>query len=215
MSLHDFTWPDPTWPNLTYLWTWPSSEPDQPRTLTGQCHEIFCFWFFYESISSQPQSIPLGPFPIFFQKSRRYSQLKVDHRCRWHRWQMKKIFNQKNFNNFVGTPVRYPEPPVCRRCRWYTKGILKGLGETDSWKKPEAKNLLTLSLKYTWHDLTSPGQAWASLILPVLNLTLLPCNHYYLTLPYSAPAFLGRFDWLTWVGWRSSLRHSDWLDPSP
>ncbi len=30
--------------------------------LKGQCHEIFCFWFFYESVSPQPQSIPLGPF---------------------------------------------------------------------------------------------------------------------------------------------------------
>ncbi len=25
-------------------------------------------------------------------------------------------------------------------------GILRGLGETDSWKKPEVKNLVTLSL---------------------------------------------------------------------
>jgi hypothetical protein len=33
--------------------------------LKGQCHEIFCFWFFYESIFPQPQSIPLGPFRIF------------------------------------------------------------------------------------------------------------------------------------------------------
>jgi hypothetical protein len=33
--------------------------------LKGQCHEIFCFWFFYESVSPQPQSIPLGPFRIF------------------------------------------------------------------------------------------------------------------------------------------------------
>ncbi len=37
----------------------------------------------------------------FFENSRRYSQLKVCHRCRWHRWQMEKIFNLKNFNNFV------------------------------------------------------------------------------------------------------------------
>jgi hypothetical protein len=32
--------------------------------LKGQCHEIFCFWFF-SSVSPQPQSIPLGPFRIF------------------------------------------------------------------------------------------------------------------------------------------------------
>ncbi len=55
---------------------------------------------------------------------------------------------------------------ICRRRLWYRwqfatgvvdtdgqpwaanipNGILRGLGETDSWKKPEAKNLVTLSL---------------------------------------------------------------------
>ncbi len=73
--------------------------------LKGQCHEIFCFWFF-SSISFPPApECPIRTVSIFFENSRRYSQLKVDHRCRWHRWQMKKIFNQKNFNNFVGTPL--------------------------------------------------------------------------------------------------------------
>ncbi len=33
--------------------------------LKGQCHEIFCFWFFHGSVSPQPQSIPLRPFRIF------------------------------------------------------------------------------------------------------------------------------------------------------
>jgi hypothetical protein len=33
--------------------------------LKGQCHEIFCFWFFHESVSPQPQSIPFRPFQIF------------------------------------------------------------------------------------------------------------------------------------------------------
>ncbi len=40
----------------------------------------------------------------FFENSRRYSQLKVCHRCQ-HRWQMEKTFNQNNFNNFVWTPL--------------------------------------------------------------------------------------------------------------
>jgi hypothetical protein len=44
---------------------------------------------------------PLRPFQIFFENSPRYSQLKVCHRCQWHRWQMEKIFNQKNVNNFI------------------------------------------------------------------------------------------------------------------
>ncbi len=33
--------------------------------LKGQCHEIFDFWFFCESVSPRPRSIPLGPFRIF------------------------------------------------------------------------------------------------------------------------------------------------------
>jgi hypothetical protein len=32
----------------------------------------------------------------FFEISQRYMQLKVHHWCRWHQWQMKKIFNHKN-----------------------------------------------------------------------------------------------------------------------
>jgi hypothetical protein len=34
-------------------------------SLKGQCHEIFCFCFFHESVSPQPQSIPFRPFRIF------------------------------------------------------------------------------------------------------------------------------------------------------
>ncbi len=33
-----------------------------------------------------------------------------------------------------------------RKNRNGPNGILRGLGETDSWKKPEVKNLVTLSL---------------------------------------------------------------------
>ncbi len=39
----------------------------------------------------------------FFQNSRRYSQLKVHYRWRWHRWQTEKIFNHKIFNYLVRT----------------------------------------------------------------------------------------------------------------
>jgi hypothetical protein len=75
------------------------------NSLKGQCHEIFCFWFF-SSISFPPApEYPIWTVSNFFENSWRYSQIKVDHLCRWHQWQMKKIFNQKNFNNFVGTPL--------------------------------------------------------------------------------------------------------------
>ncbi len=33
--------------------------------LKGQCPEIFCFSFFHESVSPQPQCIPLGLFQTF------------------------------------------------------------------------------------------------------------------------------------------------------
>ncbi len=141
----------------------------------------------------------------FFENSRRYSQLKVCHRCRWHRWLMEKIFNQKNFNNFVWSPlgsrgntyinfclqvhscvcslILFPFfcsmtpvanlPPVslipvaiCHRRRWHrwctlTCEYLREFSKKfemilmllpEAWgkaiheKKPEAKNLVTLSL---------------------------------------------------------------------
>ncbi len=34
------------------------------ESLKGQCHEIFDFKFFHESVSPKPLSIPLGPFRI-------------------------------------------------------------------------------------------------------------------------------------------------------
>ncbi len=57
--------------------------------LKGQCHEIFDFFFMNQ--------FPPSPWEYhfkFLENSRGYSQLKVHHRCRWHRWQMEKIFIQ-------------------------------------------------------------------------------------------------------------------------
>ncbi len=74
--------------------------------LKGQCHEIFCFLFF--SWTSFPQASEFTRYRAvsnFFENSRRYSQLKVCHRYQRHRWQMEKTFKQKNFNNFVLTPL--------------------------------------------------------------------------------------------------------------
>jgi hypothetical protein len=42
------------------------------------------------------------PSPCVYCKAvLRYSQLKVHPWCHWHRWQRKKIFNQKSFNYFL------------------------------------------------------------------------------------------------------------------
>ncbi len=73
--------------------------------LKGQCHEIFCFWFFSWISFSQASDYTIRAVSNFFENSRRYSQLKVCHRCQRHQWQIEKTFKQKNFNNFVWTPL--------------------------------------------------------------------------------------------------------------
>ncbi len=73
--------------------------------LKGQCHEIFCFWFFSWISFPQASDYTIRVVSIYFENSRRYSQLKVCHRCQRHRWQMEKTFKQENFNNFVWTPL--------------------------------------------------------------------------------------------------------------
>ncbi len=57
------------------------------------------FWlqvFFHESVSPKPLSIQLRPFWFFFKNLWRHLQLKVHHRCSWHRWQREK-FQQSEF----------------------------------------------------------------------------------------------------------------------
>ncbi len=77
----------------------------QKPSLKGQCHEIFCFWFFsWISFPPAPEN-SIKTISNFLENSRRYSQLKVCHQCQRHRWQMEKIFSQKNFNNFVWSPL--------------------------------------------------------------------------------------------------------------
>ncbi len=73
--------------------------------LKGQCHEIFDFWFFSWISFSQAPEYTIRAVSNFFENSRRYSQLKVCHRCQRHRWQNQKIFNHKSFNYFVWTPL--------------------------------------------------------------------------------------------------------------
>ncbi len=64
--------------------------------LKGQCHEIFCFWFFYESVSPQPQSIPLRPFQIFSKirgdiHSSRLTTGVADTGGKWKKYAIRKI----------------------------------------------------------------------------------------------------------------------------
>ncbi len=73
--------------------------------LKGQCHEIFDFWFFPWISFPQASEYTTTAIYNFFENSRRYSRLKVHHQCQRHRWQMEKIFKEKNFNNFVWAPL--------------------------------------------------------------------------------------------------------------
>jgi hypothetical protein len=50
--------------------------------LKRQCHEIFDFWFFSLISFSQAPEYTIRAVSIFFENWRRYSQLKVHHRCR-------------------------------------------------------------------------------------------------------------------------------------
>jgi hypothetical protein len=68
--------------------------------------------FFNESVSPKPLSIPVGLFQIFQKIRWDICSSKWTTGVLWHRWQMEKIFNQKNFNYFVWTPL-------CRRVNIY------------------------------------------------------------------------------------------------
>ncbi len=56
-------------------------------SLKGQCHEIFCFWFFSWIIFPPAPEYPIRTVSNFFENSRRYSQVKVHHRYQRHRRQ--------------------------------------------------------------------------------------------------------------------------------
>ena len=149
--------------------------------LKGQCHEIFCVWFF--SWISFPQA---SDYNI-----RAFATGIVDTGGKfatgqWHQWQIMgtisgcrhlkvnlkakfyiyvKSSTQRCRNKIIDlflnggffhfppvslTPVVHLElrisPRIFENIRNGPNGIIRGLGETDSRTKPEAKNLVTLSL---------------------------------------------------------------------
>ncbi len=163
----------------------------------GKVSQGFLLLVFFMNHFPQAPEYPIRVVSNFCENSWRHSQLKVHHGYRWHRWQMEKIFNHKNFNCFVWKPLESRVNLPIHFClqvhfkvsaAWYwshylppvsltqvanllpvslipvvhldlrisprifekiwnsPNGILWGWGETDSWKKPEAKNLVTLSL---------------------------------------------------------------------
>ncbi len=118
----------------------------------------------FSSISFPPApEYPIKTVSNFFENSRRYSELKIDHRCRWHRWQMRKIFTQKNFNNFVGTPLDSRVDTHIHFClqvhfkvsaAWYLSHCLP----------PVSTTLVKLVAKFADGVVDTGGQPWAASI---------------------------------------------------
>ncbi len=120
--------------------------------LKGQCHEIFCFWFFsWISFPPAPE-YPIRTVSNFFENSRRYSQVKVHHRYQRHRWQIYPRCQRRRRQNcrryqqhrwqichrcqrhrrqivppislVLLIPVANLPPVFCRWCRWYRWQIM-------------------------------------------------------------------------------------------
>ena len=75
------------------------------NVLKGQCHENFCFRFFSWITFPQAPDNNIRIISNFFENSRRYSQVKVHHRCQRHRWQ------------------------ICHRCQWHRWRIAAGIND--------------------------------------------------------------------------------------
>ncbi len=89
----------------------------------------------------------------FFENSRRYSQLKVCHRCQRHRWQIEKIFNQKNFYNFFWSPLGSRGNIYINFClqvhfqvsaAWYCSNYLPPVSTKKTWSK-KSRDTIPLS----------------------------------------------------------------------
>ncbi len=140
--------------NVTEYWS---------TDLKGQCRGIFDFWFFlHESVSPKHLSITVRPFQIFSKihgdiSGSRCTTGVVNTGGNW-----KKFCLQVHFKVSAAWYCSHYLPPVSltpvvhlelRISPWIVEKnwndppvIFRGLGEGDSWKKPEEKNLVTLSL---------------------------------------------------------------------
>ncbi len=80
------------------------TQHDWGTALKGQCHEIFCFWFLSWI------SFPPPPSPRVFHKDRfdffrKFAEIFAAQGLPPVSLQMEKIFNQKNFHNFIWSPL--------------------------------------------------------------------------------------------------------------
>jgi hypothetical protein len=94
--------------------------------IKGQCQEIFFFWFFHESVSLQPQSIPLGPFQIFSKIKFVTFFQKTFNKSIWFELEAIKIF-AKMLSFFLTAKF-------AKNCALHLKCIFwNGLTWNDSW----------------------------------------------------------------------------------
>ncbi len=110
--------------------------------LKGQCHEIFCFWYF--SWISFPPAPEYSTKTVsnFFENSRRYSQVKEHHRYQRHRWQnchrcqghRRQIFLPVSLAVLILVanlpPVSTILAAICHRYQWRQWQIATGINNT-------------------------------------------------------------------------------------
>ncbi len=101
--------------------------------LKGTVSRDFRLLFFSWISFPQASEYFLAAISNFFENSRRYSRLKVHHRCQRHRWQMEKIFKHllplgSRINIYVNWCLQVHFNyggdkgncwQICHRCRWH------------------------------------------------------------------------------------------------
>ncbi len=92
----------------------------------GQCNEIFDFRFSTWISFPQAPDYNIRAVLIFFERSLRYSQLKVLHRCgvvvtggKWKNLQSEVELAYMSINLFFQVPQSDIGPIVCHRCHWH------------------------------------------------------------------------------------------------
>jgi len=90
--------------------------------LKGQCHEIFCFWFFSWISFPQAPEYTIRAVSNFFENLRRYSQLKVDHRYQRHRRQNCRRYQRRRWQ--ICHRYQRHRRQICHR--WQTMGLISG-----------------------------------------------------------------------------------------
>ncbi len=93
-----------------------------PLPLKGQCHEIFCFWFFSWISFPPAPDYPITTVSNFFENSRRYSQVKVHHLYQRHWWQICHWYQRHRRQN-----CRWYQRhrwQICQRCQQHRQQIL-------------------------------------------------------------------------------------------